>query len=52
MLSVMNALGSLRGTTVSAVMGFINHYERVLMDRGIDPGLFLSLYNCDQSFIA
>jgi hypothetical protein len=39
-LSVMNALGSLRGTTASAVMDFLNQYERTLRDRGIDPELF------------
>jgi len=39
-LSVMNALGSLRGTAASPVLGFITHYERALMDRGIEPGLF------------
>ena len=35
--TVQNALDSLRGTTASAVMGFINHHEQALMDRGIDP---------------
>lgn len=39
-LSVMNALGSLRGSAASPVLGFISQYERSLMDRGIDPGLF------------
>ena len=39
-LSIMNALGSLRGTVAPPVMDFIIHYERVLADRGIDPGLF------------
>jgi hypothetical protein len=39
-LSIMNALGSLRGTVAPPVMDFIIHYERVLSDRGIDPGLF------------
>jgi len=39
-LSIMNALGSLRGTAASLVMDFIIHYERVLAGRGIDAGLF------------
>ena len=39
-LSIMNALGSLRGTVAPPVVDFIIHYERVLTDRGIDPGLF------------
>jgi hypothetical protein len=39
-LSVMNAVGSLRGTTAALIMNFITHYERILADRGIDPGLF------------
>jgi hypothetical protein len=39
-LSIMNALGSVRGTVAPPVMDFIIHYERVLADRGIDPGLF------------
>jgi hypothetical protein len=39
-LSVMNALGSLCGTTARAVIGFINEYERALLERGIDPGFF------------
>ena len=39
-LSIMNALGSLRGTAAPPVMDFIIHYERVLADRGIDPALF------------
>jgi hypothetical protein len=40
MLSVMDALGSLRGTTAALVMDLITHYERTLADRGIDPELF------------
>ena len=39
-LSVMNAVSSLRGTTAALIMNFTNHYERILADRGIDPGLF------------
>jgi len=39
-LSVMNALGSVRGTTAALVIDFIAHYERILTDRGIDPGRF------------
>ena len=39
-LSIINALGSLRGTAAPLVMDFIIHYERVLADRGIDAGLF------------
>ncbi len=39
-LSVMNALGSLRGSTASTVVDFLGQYERALVDRGIDPGLF------------
>ena len=39
-LSVMNAVGSLRGTTAALIMNFITHYERILEDRGIDPGFF------------
>jgi hypothetical protein len=40
LLSVMNALGSLRGTAASPVLGFLTRYEQALMDRGIDPGLY------------
>jgi hypothetical protein len=36
----MNAVGSLRGTTAALIMNFITHYERILEDRGIDPGFF------------
>ena len=39
-LSVMNALGSLRGTAASLVLNFIAHYEQILVDRGIDPEFF------------
>jgi hypothetical protein len=39
-LSVINALASLRGTTVGPVLGFIDSYERVLRARAIDPRLF------------
>jgi hypothetical protein len=39
-LSVMNALGSLRGTAVPLVLDFIAHYEQILAERGIDPGFF------------
>lgn len=39
-LSVMNAPGTVRGTTAALVMDFITHYERILADRGIDPRLF------------
>ena len=39
-LSVMNALGSLRGTAAPLVLDFIAHYEQILAARGIDPGFF------------
>jgi hypothetical protein len=39
-LSVMNALGSLRGTAAPLVLDFIAHYEQILAERGIDPGFF------------
>jgi hypothetical protein len=39
-LSVMNALGSLRGTAAPLVLDFIAHYEQILVDRGIDPEFF------------
>ncbi len=39
-LSVMNALGSLRGTATSLVLDFIAHYEQILANRGIDPEFF------------
>lgn len=39
-LSVMNALGSLRGSTANPVLGFIAHYERTLAGLGINPGFF------------
>jgi hypothetical protein len=39
-LSVMNALGSLRGTATPLVLNFIAHYEQILADRGIDPEFF------------
>ena len=39
-LSVMNALGSLRGTVTSVVLDFIAHYERTLADAGINPAFF------------
>jgi len=39
-LSVMNALGSLRGTATPLVLDFIAHYERILADRSIDPAFF------------
>jgi hypothetical protein len=39
-LSVMNALGSLRGTATPVVLDFIAHYEQILADRGIDPEFF------------
>jgi len=39
-LSVMNALGSLRGTATPIVLDFIAHYERTLADAGINPELF------------
>jgi hypothetical protein len=39
-LSVMNALGSLRGTATPVVLDFIAHYEQTLADRGIDPEFF------------
>jgi hypothetical protein len=39
-LSVMNALGSLRGSAANPVLGFIVHYERSLTSFGLDPGFF------------
>jgi hypothetical protein len=39
-LSAMNALGSLRGSAATPVLGFLTHYEQALMARGIDPELF------------
>ena len=39
-LSVMNALGSLRGTTSNPVLGFMDHYERTLACLGISPVFF------------
>jgi len=39
-LSMMNALGSLRGTAAPSVLGFITHYDRGLTNCGIDPALF------------
>ena len=39
-LSVMNALGSLRGAAAAAVVAFIAHYERTLLSIGINPGFF------------
>jgi hypothetical protein len=38
--SVMNALGSRRGTTTLLVLDFMVHCEQVLADRGIDPAFF------------
>lgn len=39
-LSVMNALGSLRGTTSFPLIAFIRNFEVILRDRGIDANLF------------
>jgi hypothetical protein len=39
-LSVMNALCSLRGTAANPVLGFIAHYERTLVRLGISPVFF------------
>jgi len=39
-LSVMNALGSLRGTVTPLVLDFVAHYERALADAGINPSFF------------
>jgi hypothetical protein len=39
-LSVMNALGSLRGTTTPLVLEFIARYERIMADVGINPAFF------------
>ena len=39
-LSVINALGSLRGTATPVVLDFVAHYEQILADRGIDPAFF------------
>lgn len=39
-LSVMDALGSLRGATSPPLLAFIRNYEVILRDRGIDAGLF------------
>jgi hypothetical protein len=39
-LSVMNALGSLRGTATPLVLDFIAHYEQILAERVIDPECF------------
>ena len=39
-LSVMNALSSLRGTTADPVLWFIAHYERTLVGLGINPAFF------------
>jgi hypothetical protein len=39
-LSVMSALGSLRGATAIPLFAFIRAYEVVLRDRGIDASLF------------
>lgn len=39
-LSVMNALGSLRGTATPIVLDFIAHYERTLADAGVNPASF------------
>jgi hypothetical protein len=40
LLSVMNALGSLRGTATPPVLDFIAHYEQILAERVIDPECF------------
>ncbi len=39
-LSVMNALGSLRGTAVPLMLDFIALYEQILADHGVDPEFF------------
>ena len=39
-LSVMNALGSLRGTVTPLVFDFIAHYERTLAHARINPAFF------------
>ena len=39
-LSVMNALGSLRGTSAAPVLAFVAHYERILQSCGVDPSFF------------
>jgi hypothetical protein len=39
-LSVMNALGSLRGSTADPVLAFIAHYERALEGLGISAAFF------------
>jgi hypothetical protein len=40
MISVIDVLGSLRGTRSAALRDFIALYEQALRDRGINPALF------------